>query len=123
MSAVNSLGKIGGNATNVVLGVGVLLAVGAVAYFFLRGAQGMAKDVAKGAVDLAVGGVLGVAEGLGIPETSMTECERALAEGRTWDASFACPAGDFIGSLFRSGVATPTAPSPRPEAAEQLVLY
>lgn len=34
-----------------------------------------------------------------IPKTNMTECERAMAEGRTWDASFACPAGTFIDYL------------------------
>lgn len=34
-----------------------------------------------------------------IPKTNMTECERAMAEGRTLDASFACPAGTFIDYL------------------------
>lgn len=30
------------------------------------------------------------------PRTNETECDRALREGRTWDASFACPAARFI---------------------------
>lgn len=36
-----------------------------------------------------------------IPSTNMTECERAMAEGRTWDASWACPAGTFFDYLRR----------------------
>lgn len=49
----------------------------------------------------AAGGVvLGIGDQVGIPRTNMTECEKALAEGRKWDASFACPAGTFIGSFF-----------------------
>lgn len=52
-------------------------------------------------VDGAIGGFGQGALGLfGVPKTNMTECEKALAEGRTWDASFACPAGTFIKSFF-----------------------
>jgi hypothetical protein len=66
--------------------------------------KGAAADagaaVGAAAVDLAGGAVAGVAEGIGdqigVPRTDMTECERAKAEGRKLDASFACPAGDFI---------------------------
>lgn len=50
--------------------------------------------------DLAGGVVEGIGEQFGIPATSMSECERAKAEGRTWDASFACPAGDFLSYVF-----------------------
>lgn len=70
------------------------------------GMQGVAAGAASalvGAVgDAASGAVLGIGDVLGIPRTDMTECERALAEGRTWDASFACPAGTFISSLTGS---------------------
>lgn len=51
-------------------------------------------------IDAAAGGVIGIGEAVGVPRTNMSECERAIAEGRTWDASFACPAGTFIKSLF-----------------------
>lgn len=60
----------------------------------LAAAAGTAAVTA--AADVAAGTVVGVGEVFGIPATNMTECERAKAEGRTWDASFACPAGDFI---------------------------
>lgn len=46
----------------------------------------------------AAGAIEGVGLAVGIPRTNLTECERAKREGRWWDASFACPAGDFISS-------------------------
>jgi hypothetical protein len=49
------------------------------------------------AVGGAVAGVsFGVGDALGVPRTNESECDRALREGRMWDASFACPAGKFI---------------------------
>ncbi|WP_250479117.1 MULTISPECIES: hypothetical protein [unclassified Caballeronia] len=50
--------------------------------------------------NVAGGVILGIGDAVGIPRTNMTECQRALAEGRTWDASFACPASTFIQSLW-----------------------
>jgi hypothetical protein len=35
-----------------------------------------------------------------LPETNDQECEIAIAEGRYWDASFACPAKRFVSGLF-----------------------
>lgn len=61
-------------------------------------ALGEAVGNAAGAA--AGGVVLGVGDQLGVPRTNMTKCEKALAEGRTWDASFDCPAGTFLGSFF-----------------------
>lgn len=87
----------------------LLIAAGAVAAlaFIVKkngGLQGVAAGVAKAlfgaAGDAASGVVLGIGDALGVPRTDMTECERAIAEGRTLDASFACPAGTFIQSLF-----------------------
>jgi hypothetical protein len=61
-------------------------------------------NIAAGAVgavgDAGAGVAIGVGDILGIPRTNETECEKALREGRTWDASFACPAGTFIKSWF-----------------------
>lgn len=57
--------------------------------------------IAWGITDGAVSGVVyGVGDAIGLPRTDETECERAKREGRTWDASFACPAGDFIKYLW-----------------------
>jgi hypothetical protein len=58
---------------------------------------GAAVDLANGIIG---GTVTGAGQIVGIPATSLTECEKAKAEGRTWDASFACPAKDFITYLW-----------------------
>lgn len=50
--------------------------------------------------DTGAGVAIGIGDVLGVPRTNETECEKAIREGRTWDASFACPAGTWIGSLF-----------------------
>lgn len=60
------------------------------------------REVIGAAGDVAAGAVVGVGGLFGIPATSTTQCERDLAAGRTWDASFSCPAGTFIGSVFNS---------------------
>ena len=58
---------------------------------------GAVVDLADGIVS---GVVVTVGEKVGIPATNQTECQKAKAEGRTWDASFACPAGDFLRYLW-----------------------
>ncbi|MYM96236.1 hypothetical protein [Duganella vulcania] len=88
--------------------VGAVLA-GAAFFLFKKSgggnlAQTVAQNVGAVVVDVAdgvtSGVVYGVGDKLGVPRTDQTECEKALAEGRTWDASFACPAGTFIKSFF-----------------------
>lgn len=85
-----------------------LIAGGAVAvallYVITKGARGTGEAVGRGAVDLANGvvhgTVTGIGEAVGIPQTNPSKCERAMAEGRTWDASFDCPAGTFLRYLW-----------------------
>ena len=60
-----------------------------------------AGRIGKGLGDAFAWPVVTAGDALGVPRTNETECERAKREGRTWDASFACPAGDFIGYLFK----------------------
>lgn len=75
----------------------------ALLWIMLRGAKGVGMDIGSGAVDLVdgvvTGSVVGVGELVGVPQTDMTACQLAMAEGRTLDASFACPAGTFINYL------------------------
>lgn len=87
----------------------LLIAAGAIAALaFIVKKNGGLGGVAAGAAsalvgavgDAASGVVLGIGDAFGVPRTDMTECERAIAEGRTLDASFACPAGTFIGSVL-----------------------
>lgn len=86
----------------VVAGGAVVLAL---AYVALRGAKQAGVDIGGAAVDMVdgvmTGVVTGVGELVGVPQTDQTACERAMAEGRTWDASFACPAGTFLGYLWK----------------------
>ncbi len=51
-------------------------------------------------VGAGTGLVFGLGDAVGVPRTNETECERAKREGRTLDASFACPAGDFWSYLW-----------------------
>lgn len=62
-----------------------------------------AGRVAAGAVvNAGVGAVKGVGAAVGVPDTSTDQCTADLAAGRTWAASFSCPAGRFIGNVFNS---------------------
>lgn len=85
-----------------------LIAGGAVAAALLWAASKGAKDtgaaIGAAGVDLVngvvSGAVVGIGQGVGIPATSQTKCEKAKAEGRTWDASFDCSATDFLKYVF-----------------------
>lgn len=85
------------------LTIGAGAALGLAAIWWLS-RPGTAKAIGGAAIDMADGVIAGavetVGEIVGIPVTNMTECEKAKAEGRTWDASFACPAGDFLKYLW-----------------------
>lgn len=95
------------NAKNAIA-VAALVAVGIGAvWVWRRGLAGVAEDVSKGAANVvsgaATGAVKGVANIAGIPDTNTDACKKAIADGRLWDASFACPAADFLkagGSAF-----------------------
>lgn len=64
---------------------------------------GNAAKLAQGGVrvagELATGTVKGVGQVLGVPDTSKTQCQQDLAAGRYWDASFSCPAGDYLAGV------------------------
>lgn len=68
------------------------------------GAQATGQAVGGAFVDMTDGVITGVVTGaaslVGIPETDRTECQKAIAEGRSWDASFACPAKDFLNYVW-----------------------
>jgi len=84
-----------------IAGAAVLVAL---LYASTRGAGSTGQAIGGAAVDFVdgvlTGTVTGIGEVIGVPVTNETECERARREGRTWDASFACPAGTFIKHLF-----------------------
>jgi hypothetical protein len=74
------------------------LAAAAYAAYFVatKGVKAAAAAATGVVVDAASGVVIGAGKAVGIPETDDSECAKALREGRTWDASFACPAGTFL---------------------------
>lgn len=86
-----------------VVGVGLLLLL---AKSKAPTVGGVASGLASGAVEAVngafVGGVKSIGEVFGIPDTNASRCEQDIAAGRTWDASFSCPAGRFVGSVWNS---------------------
>ncbi len=92
------------NGTGVLAVVGILAAVGVLAWVSRKGVKEAASAAVGVVNDAAAGVVVGIGQAVGIPATNDSACEKAKREGRTWDASFACPAGDFIGYLFRPSV-------------------
>ncbi|WP_137860556.1 hypothetical protein [Variovorax sp. 3P27G3] len=45
-----------------------------------------------------VGAVEGIGLAVGIPRTDLSKCAQDKAAGRWWEASFSCPAGEFLSS-------------------------
>jgi hypothetical protein len=92
-----------------IIGGGAVLA--ALLYFQSKGDKGedgygggFFQDVGAGigssavhAVNNVLSGVaIGAGDALGVPRVNKTACELAKEQGRTLDASFACPALDFL---------------------------
>lgn len=108
------------------------LYAGAAAGLFLlyklmtTGVRGTTAAVTRGVIDAGAGVVIGAGEAVGIPQTNQDQCVEAIYAGRTWDASFACPAGTFlryIGGVVppRTGETTETIMTePRPDWAAGL---
>ena len=86
------------------LGAAALAVLGVYVLARARPGESIATTIGAAAgqavADVTGGAVLGVGDALGVPRTDETECQRALREGRLWDASFACPAGTFIGGAW-----------------------
>lgn len=92
--------------------IGVAVAIGAgLLYFLKKKADGLtisgaAAAVGAGAVSAAdgifSGAVKGVGSLVGIPDTSVSQCERDKAAGNSWDASFSCSAGEFLSYAWGS---------------------
>jgi hypothetical protein len=94
--------------------VALALLAGAALLFVLwrqgRGRAGAGASVAGeigaaaggAVVDAAAGAVVGIGGAVGIPATDTAACDRAIADGRLWDASFACPASRFVGAVFNT---------------------
>lgn len=84
--------------SNAAVVAGVSLAVIAFLWLKKKGVAGVAGDVVGAAADASAGVVLGVGDVVGLPRTDAEMCAKARADGRWMDASFYCPAGEFITS-------------------------
>lgn len=66
--------------------------------------RAVAENAGRLAVGLAegtaTGVVVGIGSAVGVPETDRDQCAADIAAGRTWDASFSCPAKQFLTSFF-----------------------
>jgi hypothetical protein len=82
--------------------IGLMVGMGLLALRLVggKGIAGAAAGAVGVADDVAGGLVQGVGAVFGVPMTDKSECEKAKAEGRTWDASFVCPAGEWMGYSF-----------------------
>lgn len=90
-----------------------LLAVGGLAAYVLwqrRAGESLAaaagRAAAEAASDAVVGGVKGLGSAVGIPDTNPAECAAALARGDMLQASFLCPAADFLAGAWRNVATT-----------------
>lgn len=82
------------------IGLGILAAAGALYYLTRTGNAGKIGAGVVGAVaDAGAGAVRGVGALVGIPDTNPSKCAADLQAGRYWDASFSCPAGDYVAGL------------------------
>lgn len=90
---------VAGNVKPAYLLAGALVA-GALLWRTVARPAETGKAIGGAAVDLAAGmlggAVIGIGEGVGVPETNQTQCARDRAAGDTWAASFSCPAGEFL---------------------------
>lgn len=80
-----------------ILGAGLLILGPMIAKQAAYNAAMTVTDIATGA---ATGAVVSVGKTIGIPETNMTQCQKDLMAGKKWDASFSCPASDFLKYMY-----------------------
>ena len=75
------------------IGIGAILIVPKLAGYAAQQSASAAVNAASGAV---TGTITTIGQQVGIPQTNMTQCQLDTMAGRTWDASFSCPAADFL---------------------------
>ncbi|SHL44792.1 hypothetical protein SAMN05216428_102436 [Nitrosospira sp. Nsp11] len=86
-------------------GAGLVLAVVLARKFdVIPGLSDIAYSAGNAAVDtvdaVVSGVVVGAGKVAGIPATNKTQCQHDLARGDMWEASFSCPAKDFLSAAW-----------------------
>lgn len=89
----------------VLVGLGLGIALVFMLPMLAKNSRAIGSVAGGAAVDFADGlfseTVQSAGDIVGLPRTEQTQCQADLAAGRYWDASFSCPAGDFLKGLFR----------------------
>lgn len=88
------------SANNAILW-GVLIGGGLFAFsIYRKGLAGATADIVSGTVgavgNVAAGVVVGAGKAVGIPATNQDQCQRDMARGDNWAASFSCDAATFL---------------------------
>ena len=79
------------------LAFGALAAAGVIWLLSRKGvATSIGRTVGQAAGETATGVVVGLGAAVGVPETNPDKCAAAKAAGDGLEASFQCPAGDFL---------------------------
>lgn len=85
--------KLTRNEKLAVVGIGAILLVPKLAGTIAQQSSSAIVSAAGGAI---TGTITAIGQQVGVPETNMTKCQMDLMAGKTWDASFDCPAADFL---------------------------
>ena len=85
--------KLTRNEKIAVIGIGAILLVPKLAGAIAQQSSSALVSAAGGAV---TGTITAIGKQIGIPETNRTQCQLDLMAGKTWDASFSCPAADWL---------------------------
>jgi len=93
-----------------VLYVGLGLVAVAVVAYALKNSEALGRGLVNAADGLVSGTVKGVGSLVGVPDTDEQKCAAAMAAGRTWDASFYCPAGTWLKYIVTPSSAPAAAP-------------
>lgn len=69
-----------------------------------KGTAGVTRSLVGGGIGMVdgvfTGTVKGIGDAVGVPDTNLTQCQKDLAAGDKWAASFSCPAGTFLKHVF-----------------------
>lgn len=85
--------KLTRNEKLAVAGIGAILLVPKLAGSIAQQSSSALVNAAGGAI---TGTITAIGEQVGIPQTNRSQCQLDLMAGKTWDASFSCPAADWL---------------------------
>jgi len=85
--------KLTRNEKIAALGIGAILIAPKLAGW---AAQQSGSAIVNAAGGAATGVITSIGEKVGVPQTNMSKCQQDLIAGDSWNASFDCPAADYL---------------------------